>query len=275
MRNIEINEVKEFLTCDYIYLPYTNREELNFNSNGSVFKCDVITNYLGKSIISPVSGLVVGLTKIASNTGIKDVLLIENDFKDKIKLRTPAVKDIYSVSDETVRKSVNITKKVFALRIHQSSKSDLRDSFILKDYTREVLETLNLIDIVYKNVKVKIILDKKDFISYQTLFSFMGTYPNIEIELTSNKINEYDEVNILELLDIYYKIKNSIMRDYTYVVVETKMSLDVVKVKKYSNLKELFEYLEVMSNNIIINGCLNINNSNFLIDDSIYLVSVI
>lgn len=275
MKNVEINEVKEFLICDYIYLPYMNKEDINLITDYSVFKCDKICNFLGKDIISPVSGIASGLSKIASISGVKDIIIIENDFKDKIKQRTPAVKDIYSVSDEIVKQSTNITKNVFALKIYKSSKTDLRDIYIFKDYTRELLETLNLIDMVYKNVKVKILLDKKDFASYQTLFNYMGTYPNIEIELSSNKVNDYEEVTVLELLDIYYKIKNSTIRDFTYITVETNRTIDVIKTKKYSNLKEILEFLDIKSDNLIINSTLNIKDSNFLIEDKVYLISVI
>ena len=268
MKSIEVNELKEFLTCDYIYLPYSE-EAINSNISKEVFKCDKIGGYT-----SPVSGLALGFTKINSLEGEKDVLVIENDFKDKIKQRVPANKDIYKVSDNYIKSCVNLLKKTFALKIHYRNNYDLRDSCILKDYTREILETLNLIDIVYKDADVKIILDKSDFSSYQTLFNFLGTYPNIQVELSS-KNKDYEEVSILEVLDIYYKIKNSVQRDFTYITVKTKRTIDIVKVKKYSNLKEVLEFLNVMSSNIIINSEKKIINSNFFLDDKIYQISVI
>lgn len=270
MKNIEVNELKEFLTCDYIFLPYTNKEELNINEDGTLYKCDEIS----KGVISPVSGLVIGTTKMYDLTGTSDVLVIENDFKDKVKHRKPAVKDIYSLSDNEIKKNIRISKNVFAVKIEKRSKTDMRDAFLLKDYTRELLETLNLIDNAYKEIKVKIILDRNDFTSYQTLFNYIGTYPNIEIEFSSNKIRDYEEVSVLKLLDIYYKIKNSVNRDFIYLTVETQKKVDVVKVKKYSNLKEVLQFLEILPKKIIVNSEKNLTNDNLLLDDRIYLITV-
>ena len=156
--------------------------------------------------------------------------------------------------------------------VSYDGKFDIRDEFLLKDNIKEILETLNIIDLTYEDLAVKIRLDKRDVMSYQILFSYLGTYPNIDIEFSHN-YNE-KEISIYDVIDIYDSLKNRNRRDYVYVSVVHDNSLNVIKTKRNSNLKDLLEYLNVMSTNIVVNGKLKIENGNFLIDESINTVNV-
>ena len=238
-------ELKSFLISDYIYLPFSNKEEIILRSDGLVYKNDTATIYKDKKLCSPVSGRISGISEINSMEGKVNVIVIENDFKDDISKKVISKNDI-----------------------------DFKDEFLLRESIIDVLETLNLIEQTYLEVQVKIRLDKRNISIYQMLFSYMGTYPNIQIEFSKSK-EEETEVFLYDIIDLFNKIKNKLSRDFVFVTVRSGKSIDVVKVKRYSNLKDLLEYLNLMSTNILINEKLRIENGNFLLDDSVRTVNIL
>lgn len=264
--NIEVNE---FFTNDYIYIPYTNKDELNIRSNSLVFKNDLIC----ENISSPVSGKIYGLSKINGVEGTINVLIIENDFKDLVYELKPAVKDIYKLKKEDVKKNANITDKNIVLCIQKNYKNDIKDSYILKDYVKEVLETLNIINLKC-NIKTKILLEKKDIFSYQVLFSYLGTYPNIQIEFNHSKVKNYKEINIYDALDIYNKLNNNINRDFLYLTIQYKQKCYVIKTKRFSNLSEILLYLNISPKKVYINNVV-ISDINYLLTENVSLISII
>ena len=273
MKNIEINEVNEFLISEYVYLPYTNKEDLIITSDKSIYKNSAVSLYNNSKIYSPVSGKIYGLSEIASIDGLKSVLIVENDFKDNEEKKKLSNKDIYKLNKEVIKEALMIDSNTVALRINKKSNNDKIDSYILRDYVKIVLETLNLIDTVYPNVKVKIVLDKKDITSYQILFSHIGTYPNIDIEFSTK--NNYRYYSIYEIIDIYNILKNSVVRDYIYVNFIYKKESFVVKCKKYTNLSEILNNFEICPDKIMVNEKVQIANPHYLLDENIYLINVI
>jgi len=261
-----MEEVKEILTTDYIYLPFTNKEELKLNEDGKIYKNENITKYNGQNIKSPVSGSCYGISELGGTVGILNVLIIENDFKDKTKKRLVAVRDIYKTKTEDLKKILKDTNEELILNIECIK----REEYILKDNINEILETLNLINLKL-NIKTTVNLDKKDLNSYKLLFSYLGTYPNIEI--TFNKPN--NSISLYKIIDIYNKIKNKIDRDFIYINIKEKKESYVVKTKKYSNLKDLLSELNISPKKTIINNKIKLESLNFLLDDSIYEINVI
>lgn len=269
-------ELKSFLISDYIYLPFSNKEEIILRSDGLVYKNDTTTIYKDKQLCSPVSGRISGISEINSMEGKVNVLVIENDFKDDISKKVISKKDIYEIDTIEVRSIVDEVLKNNKLVLNMSSLNDIdfKDEFLLRESIIDVLETLNLIEQTYLEVQVKIRLDKRNISIYQMLFSYMGTYPNIQIEFSKSK-EEETEVFLYDIIDLFNKIKNKLSRDFVFVTVRSSKSIDVVKVKRYSNLKDLLEYLNLMSTNILINEKLRIENGNFLLDDSVRTVNIL
>jgi len=272
MNEIELNS---FLTNDYIYIPYSDKDKINLRETGIIYKNDDLTEYENKRVFSPVSGKAFGLSEINSIEGPKKVLIIENDFKDKVQKRPISNNDIYEVDKEIIK---DLTKEYsyknyLTLKISYDDKFDISDEYLLKDKIIDILETLNIIDQTHENLNIKIRLDKRDIISYQTLFSYLGTYPNIEIEFTPSDNNE-TVVSLYDIIDIYDKLKNRIPRDYIYLTVKSNQNLQVIKTKKNSNLKDLLEHLNLMSTNIIINEKLKIENGNFFLDEKIRTINI-
>lgn len=268
-------ELDIFLTNDYIYIPYENKDKLNLRSDNLVYKNDEIGDYLGRKEYSPVSGKAYGLSSIYSFSGPKNVLIVENDFIDKTSSKLISVKDIYELDKSIVidkTRDIVGEESILTLVVSSISNFDIKDEFLLRDNVKEILETLNIIDSVYDDLSVKIRLNKQDTKSYQLLFSYLGTYPNIDIVFNENS-NE-KEISIYDIIDIYDSLKNRNRRDYVYVTVVYNSSLSVIKTKRNSNLKDLLEYLNVMSTKIIINDKLKTQNGNFLIDESVSVVNV-
>jgi hypothetical protein len=268
-------EVDSFLTSDYIYIPFDDKEKISFRSNGVVYKNDLISEHKGKNEFSPVSGKAFGYGQINSTVGMKNVLVIENDFKDKVQKKLISNRDIYDISETTLKELTfrYVKCKNLVLVIPYDDGYDVSGEYLLKDNIIEVLETLNLIDQTYDDLNVKIRLDKRDVISYQTLFSYLGTYPNIEVLFQSNS-EEETVVSLYDVIDIYDRLKNRNFRDYIYLSVVYDNKITVVKTKKNSNLKDLLMHLSIMSTKIVINNKIKIENGNFMLDESVKVVNI-
>lgn len=262
-------EIETFLTSDFIYIPYLSKENINLKNDGYVFKNDMIS----ENYYSPVSGKAIGLTEIYGIGGVKKTVIIENDFRDKIEKKKICIEDLYSLDKEIIKNIVNkyVDNNSLNVYIKYEDKYDLRDMSILKDNVSMILETLNIIDSAYDNLEVKIILNKKDLASYQVLFTYIGTYPNIRIEFNKKSDNT---INLHQVIDIYNELKNKNKRDFVYVTLIHENKFKVIKLKKYSNLKDLLEHTQVMSNNFTINSTIKIQNANFLLDDSVSTIKI-
>lgn len=264
----EKEELKIYLACDFIYIPYTEKESLRLNENGIIHREDILSTYNGFSMPSPVSGRPYGLCEMPSVKGIVKTLIIENDFMDKIEKRKIGINDIYSTKinelDDILKDKIE--KKEIILEI----KNTKNEEYFLKDHINEVLETLNLINLKY-DIQIKIELEKNDLTNYKLLFSYLGTYPNIEIIFNKDKITEYKTLNLYETIDIYNTLKNRNIRDYIYITFSYNKNKTVIKTKKYSNLKDLLVEIGVIGTSII-NKKIKIENANFLLDE--YVVSV-
>lgn len=272
MNELEINS---FLTCDYIYIPYDDKDKINLRSTGMIYKSDEISTYKNKKEYSPVSGKAYGLSSINTLNGLINVLIIENDFKDKTFKKLISIKDIYELEKSKIlelTENIGLTNSL-TLVLSYDYDYDIKDEYLLKDNIKEVLETLNIIDQTYENLKVKIRLNKRDILSYQTLFSYIGTYPNIDIEF--NKTDESETcITLYDVIDIYNKLKNKIKRDYIYISVKSNSNVTIIKTKRNSNLKDLLVHLNIMSTKILINEKLKIENANFLLDENIKTVNI-
>ena len=54
-------QVKEYLTPDYIYIPYKEGDNLNVKNKEEIYKDSIILASKNKFVYSPVSGTVMGL----------------------------------------------------------------------------------------------------------------------------------------------------------------------------------------------------------------------
>lgn len=250
------------MTSEFIYIPYKDKSDLSIK-NLMVKKNELIN--VKDNIYSPVSGKAYAYTEIPSLNGNAKSLIIENDFLDTMD-NTFQVESIYKIDKDKIKSIVgNINS--FTLKISFENKYDLKDYYILKDNILNVLETLNLISETY-NINVSILINKKDTRTYQLLFNYMGTYSNINIIFNTKE----ETKSIYEVIDMFNVIKNKSSRDYIYFTLINKNTLNVVKAKRYSNLKDVLIELKIVTSNLVINNTKQLDNPNFLIDDNICLV---
>ena len=250
------------MTSEFIYIPFNDKTDLSIK-NLMVKKNELIN--VKDNIYSPVSGKAYAYTEIPSLNGNAKSLIIENDFLDTMD-NTFQVENIYKIDKDKIKSIVgNINS--FTLKISFENKYDLKDYYILKDNVLNVLETLNLISETY-DMDVSILINKKDTRTYQLLFNYMGTYPNINIIFSTKG----ETKSIYDVIDIFNIIKNKASRDYIYFTLINKNTLNVVKAKRYSNLKDVLVELKIVTSNLIINNIKQLDNPNFLIDDNISLV---
>lgn len=250
------------MTSEFIYIPYSNKTDLSIK-NLMVKKNELIN--VKDNIYSPVSGKAYAYTEIPSLNGNAKSLIIENDFLDTMD-NTFQVENIYKIDKDKIKSIVgNINS--FTLKISFENKYDLKDYYILKDNVLNVLETLNLISETY-DMDVSILINKKDTRTYQLLFNYMGTYPNINIIFSTKG----ETKSIYDVIDIFNIIKNKANRDYIYFTLINKNTLNVVKAKRYSNLKDVLVELKIVTSNLVVNNTMHLDNPNFLIDDNISLV---
>ncbi len=108
--------------------------------------------------------------------------------------------------------------------------------------------------------------------AYQLLFSYMGTYPNINLTFSSQVGTN---LSIYEVIDLYNEVKNKIKRDFIYINVSSKTSNTTYKIKKYTNLKELLNYIGINEiNKLVLNRKIKLNTYDFLLDENTLKIEV-
>ena len=248
-------EVENNYLFDYIYIPFDNESDLSLE-NEYVYRNDLIVK--SKNIYSPISGRIYGKTDMNFYDSQSEVLVIENDFKDLINKSYIRNKDIYNVD---IPKLDILNKSEIILKIT----NDINLSLLFKDNIVNILETLNVINIKTKK-NVKILLDKRNIYIYELLFSYIGTYPNIDIIFNS----ETYTLDVYEIIDLYNLIRNNPIRDFIYIELSNKKDISILKVKKYCNLKELLYNKNISFNkDIVINDKVKTTNLDYIIDEKI------
>ncbi len=258
--------LEKYLTCDYIYIPIQN-EELNIRETKEVYKCDLITNYKGENIYSPVSGKIYGIGKINTTRKEENVLVLINDFKDKTEKKIISKENIYKVD------KILLDKILYKIKLEKQINLIIPNipnhTLLLKDNINEILETLNLIEEKYKK-EIKIILNKNDIVSYQTLFSYLGTYPNITISFEKG---DGFSLTLYDIIDFYNEIKNKVKRDFIYITLSYNNETKIIKTKRYSNLKEILDNFDC-DKEAVINKKIKLTDNNFLLDETVNLITI-
>lgn len=267
------NKITEILTVDYVFIPYQSEKDINIREDGIVYKDDVIILNDNIKEYSPISGIFNSLGEINTTQGIKKVIIIENNFKDSVEKKKISKLDIYELKSDTIKKIWKPKSSELYLKLEFKDNYDLKDEFILNDNISKILQTLDILDQTYPAISVKIALNKNNLRVYQKLFSYLGTYPNIIVELNTNNL-EGEVLNLYEVLDIYNDLKNCNKRDYIYFTIILKDEFKIIKTKKHSNLRDILESLNINSTTILINEKLKLSGVNFLLDESVYKISI-
>ena len=96
-------DIHEFLNPDHIYIPIEEGFELNVKTGSFIYMEQVLLSKDNKKIYSPVSGKILGkTTSMKLNNKDLECIVIENDFKESLRKRTPATKYINEYSKEQI-----------------------------------------------------------------------------------------------------------------------------------------------------------------------------
>ena len=291
-----MNKIEDFLTSDYIYLPYKKEYNIFYKDKDYIYKNDLIASNGEDFIYSNVSGILLGIATVNNNK----YFVIENDFKDKLREKKGTKRNINKYSKEDL---INLLKKYNKFKdIDTNSKvlivsgiSEYIDEItyptLIKNYTTEILDTIDAL--------IEILNIKKCFFSITTqecvniLFNNLGTYPKIDMKLFNSnysignkyilidKLTNYKNKNygiiyytISDILDIYNILRKNIVPSVNYITLSGNLLKysKVIRIKNGTNLDDLLKYYNIKENSIFINGLLNgfkINTNNFILDKNV------
>jgi len=249
------SNIVDYIYPDYVFIPMFEEFKLKVKNREEVKKEQTLLSAENKTIISPVSGVVVGVKNcaVASGETVK-CLVIENDFKEKMHSRTTIRKKLKQLSKNEFFQSLE-KKQIFDYDFLKTKKfnkiiiNGIEDEpymatklFTMSKYSSEILEILSLLAALFDVSENIIVLKNND---------------RDNIELFSNVLGTYPEINLNVVPDIYPIGKEIVLKNYINFSKEETLilsPLDLVKI--YSILKKnkvITEKLITISGNAIIN----------------------
>lgn len=297
-------EITNILTTDYIYLPYDKSMELHIKDGDYVYKNELLLSSETKKIYSTVSGNILGLT----TQNNKKYIVIENDFKDKVKTKHGTKKFINKYTKEDLISLLNeykvindfdFTSKVLIINGIDSFNEEITYNSLIKNYTIEILDTIDALIEIMNIRKCFFAVSNSDDDSIDILLNNIGTYPKIDLKiftndniiskkevlvdkLTSFRNKKYNlqYLNILDLLKLYNLLKKNRPTTHTYLTISDKDNeyKNVIRVNVGTNLNDILNELNISNkNDVILNGLLSgihIKNTNFIIDENVRSVFI-
>ena len=272
--NITIaSSIEEYLNPNYINIHIDNT--CNYKVNDYVYMGTIISN----EIIS-ISGKI---TKIEDN-----VMTIENDFRELTKEKLPKVniKDI-----EELQKYNDKGYEGVVVSAINDNPYIYNRIFLLKTYTREILDVVNSISYLFKIKNNMVAIKNNESFIIDECLNVIGTYPNIKIALTSDEYLIGKEEFLVKKLNMdkamYFTIEDILgisnkVKGYLRTTKLITISGDaikeskVIRVKLGTPLKSIIaKFIDVNKKkvNIFVNGLLTgykvSKNSNVFISNDI------
>lgn len=276
----KVQEYLTYLSPEFIYIPFDKKENLDLPKNGLVY----FNTYLGikednKNIFSPVSGKIIGIKQMIFNDGVKNCLLIENDFMDKREKLNPTLninkmkktQIIELLTKYGLNKKIN-SKTILVVDSFYDKKYDLKDMVINYEFYEEILEAIDEFMQIFNMKNCYIHIDDDDLYSHHAYEKYINAFFNICIVKSNKKIKSDLCVHytVEEILAIHKAIHQDYMYDNTIITINNEKPL-IVKVKLYTSLYELLKVLKISikNKNVFINKKQIDNIDEFIIDSSI------
>lgn len=276
----KVQEYLTYLSPEFIYIPFDKKENLDLPKNGLVY----FNTYLGikednKNIFSPVSGKIIGIKQMIFNDGVKNCLLIENDFMDKREKLNPTLninkmkktQIIELLTKYGLNKKIN-SKTILVVDSFYDKKYDLKDMVINYEFYEEILEAIDEFMQIFNMKNCYIHIDDEDLYSRHAYEKYINAFFNICIVKSNKKIKSDLCVHytVEEILAIHKAIHQDYMYDNTIITINNEKPL-IVKVKLYTSLYELLKVLKISikNKNVFINKKQIDNIDEFIIDSSI------
>ena len=223
--DVKINkEIKEYLTPDYIYIPYMESDTLNVKGKESIYKNSIILTNKDKFIYSPVSGIVVGLCDNIVNNKKQKTIVIENDFKENTHRSSGVKKNPYNISKTDLIKSItsysafngNLNGKTLVVNGIDKEPLEQTYSYLTLEHTDKILEVVDALINILDIHKCFFFFFDSDSNNVITLLNQMGTYPNIELKLMKDYYPIGDKTVLINELVMNSKLDDGVV----YLTVE-------------------------------------------------------
>ena len=189
--------INHFLNPDYIYIPIIKGMKLNKSNEVKVYRDELLLKGSEFNIYSPISGEIKSIdnNKYIHNERIKTIV-IENDFKETVKKRIPAVKYINELKGEDVLKlidkydvldiPINPIAKTLVISGIEVDPFERNNTYIINNYSSMILETIDALINIFKIEKTYFCITKNNKEIVYNLTSNLGTYPNIKLKVLDN-----------------------------------------------------------------------------------------
>lgn len=281
----EIQEYITYLTPEFIYVPFDSIEKLQLPKNKKVNHNTLLGERDNdKKIFSPVSGKIVGTSKMSYKSGNANSLVIENDFIDKKEKLNPTrnlSKTKKSDIVESLKKygldnKIN-SKTTLVVNSLYDKKYDLKDMVINYESYEEILEAIDEFMNAFGMKNCYICVSRDDLNSIGAYNKYINAFLNICMVHSNKKFKDSTCVfyNVEEILAIHKAISLDYMYDNTILTINDGKPI-IVKVKLYTSLVELLEALKIAykTKSIYIDNIKIDNPSNFIIDANVRSVIV-
>ena len=234
--------VKNYLNPKYVFLPILKDFKLRVIDNSYVYKNDIVMfTKEGKSVHSSVSGRVLGVKDMLYSDGKKvSSLVIENDFKENIRVRKSAKKYIehydkkslvqiledtsYMYKGEYVLNKLKVGEEVLLINGVELEPYFGNKYFILEKNAESILETIDLLGEIFEYRRIVLVIKNNDSEIVSNFMNLIGTYPNIELRLVPDgypngmnkflmkelEIKEACVLDITEIISIYNILKKQV-----------------------------------------------------------------
>lgn len=274
-----------YLSPEFIYIPFDNKEDLHIKKSKLVFNNSILgMSPEGKRIFSPVSGKIIGLKEMQFNGKTSNTLVIENDFIDKREKLNPSRKvskmkksEIYELLEKYgLNKKIN-SKTTLVINSNYDKKYDLGDMVINHEFYEEILEAIDEFMDIFNMKNCYLCIDRNDLYSINAYEKYINAFFNICI-VHSNKQFKNDTCvfySIEEILAIYKAIHQDYLYDNTMITIYDGKPT-IVKVKLFTSLSELLKVLKISTRGktVLINNNEVSDIKDFIIDSSVRSVIV-
>lgn len=266
--------VKNYLNPKYVFLPINEGFKLRVIDNTYVYKNDIVMfTKTGKSVHSSISGRVLGVKDMLYSDGRKLAsLVIENDFKENIRVRKSAKKYISSYDKRGFMEVLEDTSLFFKGRYLVDKFRDKKKVLVVNGVELEpyfgnkyfelisnseiILETIDLLSELFKYDKVVLGIKNNDSEIVSNFMDVIGTYPNIELRLINDyypngndkvlvnylQVEDYLVLSTEEILGIYHVLKKQVPVTERLITISGNAIAPrcTIRVKLGSLLSEVF-----------------------------------
>ncbi len=223
--NIKLNKlIKEYLTPDYIYLPYEKDGVLNVKNKELIYKNSIVIAYKDKFTYSPVSGIITGLCdNIVDGNKVKTIV-IENDFRENTQNLLSVKKNPYDITLDELKKAVkkygayngNLDGKTLIINGIDYEPYEETYSYLIREHTDKILEVVDALINIIGVHKCFFAIKDSDSENVVALLNHIGTYPNIELKL----MKDYYPIGHKDILIKELVLSNKLNDGVIYLTVE-------------------------------------------------------